>query len=75
VLREIVNGQAGSREGKILRTPVASMEAALAQEFMKGEAAGMRLILTIPENFLAAGQAKDEETEDYNKKGDDDVVS
>lgn len=63
VLREIVNGQAGSREGKILRSPVTSMEAALAQEFMKGEAAGMRTILTIPEDYLAAVQAKETETE------------
>jgi hypothetical protein len=39
------------------------MEAALAQEFMKGEAAGIRALLAIPTTFIETHRDDDKEGE------------
>jgi hypothetical protein len=51
------------REGQVLRVPISTMEAALSQEFMKGEAAGIRALLAIPTTFLEAHKDDDRESE------------
>jgi hypothetical protein len=59
----VAEAQAQMREGQVLRVPITTMEAALAQEFMKGEAAGIRALLAIPTTFIEAHRDDDREGE------------
>lgn len=48
-LKLIAEGQINERVKSALRTPLQSLDAALAQEFTKGEAAGIEQFQSIPE--------------------------
>lgn len=52
ILAETLKEQCGNRESHIVLTPLSETFTSHMQEYMKGEAAILRLILTLPERIL-----------------------
>jgi len=53
LLRKVAEEQVRLRERHILLKPLTGLDGVPAQEFEKGEVAGLRLLLTLPENMIA----------------------
>lgn len=45
------------RDGQVLRKPLASIDKVLEQEFVKGEAAGMAMVLALPKQIIDSVKA------------------
>jgi hypothetical protein len=63
VLREVANAQIARRQAETGK-PLASLEAALGQEYLKGEISGMRTLLALPEIMLSATKPEPEPEEE-----------
>lgn len=77
---KILEEQANTRAGEILLKPLESMDKAGAQEFMKGEVAGLKLALTTPlsiveqlKHDLRVTNAKLEKEHELSQVGTDDA--
>jgi len=63
LLVNIAKEQVRFREQKVLLTPLTSSSGVYAQEFEKGEAAGLRLLLKLPHSLLDSIQQELNEKE------------
>lgn len=52
LLLEIGQGQYNVRQNQVFRTPCASMDQVLPQEYIKGEAAGIELLMKLPQIMI-----------------------
>lgn len=58
LLVEVVEAQTSIRKDVILLTALETSDKVYAQEFMKGEVAGMRLLVQLPKDIVDSTQAK-----------------
>lgn len=56
-LREIVEGQINARTGAVLFRVLEDQNSVFAQEYMKGEIQGLRLVLALPDQQMAEAEA------------------
>jgi hypothetical protein len=56
-LVEVVTAQQKLRDGTVLRKPLESADKVFEQEFVKGEAAGMGVVLALPQQIIDAIRA------------------
>lgn len=56
-LREIVAGQIDARMGRVLYQVLDNENSVFAQEYMKGEIQGLRLVMALPDQQMAEAEA------------------
>lgn len=56
-LKEIVEGQVSARMGSVLFRVLEDQNSVFAQEYMKGEIQGLRLVLALPDQQMAEAEA------------------
>jgi hypothetical protein len=57
ILLDIAKEQMHNRREKIVLQPLSSMDEALPQEFMKGEVAGIQVLLSMPEVQIESSES------------------
>lgn len=56
-LREIIDGQIAARMGEVLYKVLGDANSVYAQEYMKGEIQGLRLVMALPDQQMAEAEA------------------